>query len=184
MSVREVALSKKGTFATMEYERPCKVKKACTQKVVKKTVIRNCRIGAQYDALKSTKEAKGVQTTTEAHALNNGLNGMEWVQYPTLLKSSKTGKQYVRIETNRNTKFETVYTVDGVEVQKADIMDLLLASEKSKGEMPTVLNIGLDTINYIHQVYGYTEHVSVFPQGQFSQKVANKWVVDRYPRPP
>ena len=150
MSVREVALSKKGTFATMEYARPCKTKKACTMEITKKTVVRNCRIGAQYDALATTKAAKGVTTTAEAHALNTGLKGMSWVNYPTILKSDKTGAQYVRIELNNNTKFETEFYCDGVVVDKASIEEFLLASEKSKGEMPTIMNIKLDTINYIH----------------------------------
>ena len=151
MSVREMALAKKGTFATIGYTRECKCKKNTPFTIVKETVILCARIGAQYDALKSVKDAKGVKTTEEAHALNNGLNGMSWVNYPTILKSDKTGKQYVRIETNSNTKFKTVYKIDGQEVNKADIEQYLLASEKSKGgEMPVVLNIGLDTIEYIH----------------------------------
>jgi hypothetical protein len=53
MSIREIALSKKGTFATLEYSRPVKVKKGCPVEITKTTVARNVRIGAQYDALKS-----------------------------------------------------------------------------------------------------------------------------------
>ena len=150
MSVREVALAKKGTFATVEYSRPVKVKKGCPVEVVKTTVARNVRIGAQYDALKAVQTAKGVSTTAEAHELNTGLKGFEWVTYPTILKSTKTGANYVRVETNTNTKFESVYTVNGKEVAKADVEQYFLASEKSKGEMPVVMNIKLDTISYIH----------------------------------
>ena len=150
MSIREVALSKKGTFATVEYSRPVKVKKGCPVEVVKTTVARNVRIGAQYDALKAVQTAKGVSTTAEAHELNTGLKGFEWVTYPTILKSTKTGANYVRVETNTNTKFESVYTVNGKEVAKADVEQYFLASEKSKGEMPVVMNIKLDTISYIH----------------------------------
>lgn len=150
MSIREVALSKKGTFAKVNYIRPCKVRKGSPE-IIKTTTINNCRIGARYDALKSTMEAKGVTTVKEAQALNTGLNGMSWIQYPTILKSDKTGKQYVRIETNKNTKFNTTYTMNGKEVTKQEVEPYLLASEKSKGEMPTVLNIGLDTITEIKQ---------------------------------
>jgi hypothetical protein len=145
MSIREIALSKKGTFARVDYSRPCKVRKGSPE-IIKHTTINNCRIGAQYDALKSTKEAKGVTTTAEAHALNTGLNGMTWVNYPTILKSDKTGKNYVRIETNKNTRFNTTYEMNGKPVSKAEIEGYLLASEKKSGEMPTVMNIGLDTI--------------------------------------
>ena len=150
MSVREVALAKKGTFATLEYSRPVKVKKGCPVEITKTTVARNVRIGAQYDAMKSVQLAKGVSTTTEAHELNTGLKGFEWVTYPTILKSTKTGANYVRVETNSNTKFDTVYTVNGKEVAKADVEQYFLASEKSKGEMPVVMNIKMDSIRYIH----------------------------------
>ena len=150
MSIREVALGKKGTFATVEYSRLVKVKKGCPVEIKKTTVARNVRIGAQYDALKSVQIAKGVSNTNEAHALNTGLKGFEWENYPTILKSTKTGAQYVRVETNSNTKFESVYRVNGKEVNKADVEQYFLASEKSKGEMPVVMNIKLDTISYIH----------------------------------
>ena len=150
MSIREVALGKKGTFATLEYSRPVKVKKGCPVEITKTTVARNVRIGAQYDALKSVQIAKGVNNTNEAHALNTGLKGFEWENYPTILKSTKTGAQYVRVETNNNTKFESVYRVNGREVNKTDVEQYFLASEKSKGDMPVVMNIKLDTISYIH----------------------------------
>lgn len=149
MSIRETALSKKGTFATVEYSRPVKVKKGCPT-IIKTTKALNVRIGAQYDAMKAVQTAKGVTSTEEAHALNTGLKGFEWVNYPTILKSTKTGDNYVRIETNSNTHFETVYAMDGKEVSKADIEPFMLASEKSKGEMPVVMNIKMDSINYIH----------------------------------
>ena len=150
MSIREVALGKKGTFATVEYSRPVKVKKGCPVEINKTTVARNVRIGAQYDALKAVQEAKGVTTTAQAHELNTGLKGFEWENYPTILKSTKTGAQYVRVETNSNTKFESIYTVNGREVSRASVEQYFLASEKSKGEMPVVMNIKLDSISYIH----------------------------------
>lgn len=150
MSIREVALAKKGTFATLEYSRPVKTVKACPVEITKTTVARNVRIGAQYDAMKSVQIAKGVTNTAEAHKLNTGLKGFEWVNYPTILQNAK-GDKYVRIETNNNTKFESVYRVNGREVNKADIEGYLLASEKSRGgELPPVLNIKLDNISYIH----------------------------------
>jgi hypothetical protein len=150
MSIREVALSKKGTFATLEYSRPVKTVKACPVEITKTTVARNVRIGAQYDAMKSVQLAKGVTNTADAHKLNTGLKGFEWVNYPTLLQNAK-GDKYVRIETNSNTRFESVYRVNGMEVNKADIEGYLLASEKSHGgELPPVLNIKLDNISYIH----------------------------------
>lgn len=145
MSIREQVLSKKGTFAHIETSRPCKVRKGCPE-IIKHTVIANARIGASYDALKSVQTSKGVSTTEEARALNTGLRGFTWVNYPHILKSDKTGKLYARIETNNNTKFHTTYTIDGKEVSRETIEPMLLASEKSRGNKPVVMNIGLDTI--------------------------------------
>jgi uncharacterized alpha/beta hydrolase family protein len=69
--------------------------------------------------------------------------------YPYIKTSVKTGKQYAVLTLNKNSKFDTVYTLNGKEVPKAEVEQYLLASEKSKGEMPSVLNIGLDTITEI-----------------------------------
>lgn len=149
MNIIEKALSKKGTFATVQYSRPVKVKKNSPM-ITKVTRARNVRIGAQYDALKAVQLAKGVNSTQEAHELNTGLKGFEWDVYPTLLHSIKTNKQYIRVETNSNTLFETTYIMNGKVVNKADIEQYMLASEKSKGAMPVVFNIGVENITDIH----------------------------------
>lgn len=149
MNIIEKALSKKGTFATVQYSRPVKVKKNSPM-ITKVTRARNVRIGAQYDALKAVQLAKGVNSTQEAHELNTGLKGFEWDVYPTLLHSVKTNKQYIRVETNSNTLFETTYIMNGKVVNKADIEQYMLASEKSKGVMPVVFNIGVENITDIH----------------------------------
>ena len=149
MDIIEKALSKKGTFATVQYSRPVKVKKNSPM-ITKVTRARNVRIGAQYDALKAVQVAKGVNSTQEAHELNTGLKGFEWDVYPTLLHSIKTNKQYIRVETNSNTAFDTTYIMNGKVVNKADIEQYMLASEKSKGEMPVVFNIGVENITDIH----------------------------------
>lgn len=146
--IKRVALNKKGQFANIQYARPCKVLKDAPA-IVKTTKAYNVRIGAEYDALQSTKDAKGTTTKEENHALNQGLRGFEWVQYPYILKATKSGKEYIRIETAKNSKFETVYTMNGKEVAKADILQYLQSSEKKSGEMPTVMNIGLENIQYI-----------------------------------
>lgn len=146
MSIREYALGKRGTFARVSWSRPCKVKKN-TPAIIKTVTANNVRIGAQYDALASTKKAKGVNTTEEAHRLNTGLKGMSWVVYPTILKSDRTGKEFLRMETAKNSKFTTEYSIDGRKVNREDIEGYLLASEKKSGcDMPTVMNVGLDNI--------------------------------------
>jgi hypothetical protein len=148
-TIIEKALAKKGTFATVQYSRPVKVKKGSPM-ITKVTKARNIRIGAQYDALKAVQVAKGVANTQEAHEVNTGLRGFEWDIYPTVLHSIKTKEQYIRIETNSNSKFDTTYIMDGKVVNKADIEQYMMASEKSRGEMPVVMNIGVKNITDIH----------------------------------
>lgn len=147
--IETVALSKKGQFTSLEYTKACKVKKG-SPTIIKTTRVLNARIGCSYDALKSTQKAKGVDCRAEAEKLNTGLRGMEWIQYPIILKSIKTDKHYIRLETAKNTKFNTTYKVNEVEVDKSEIEQYLQASEKRSGEMPSVMNIGVDDINYIH----------------------------------
>ena len=147
MSVREVALAKKGTFATVEYAKEVKTLKGCPVTITKKTIARNVRIGCEYDSLKVVKDARGVTTTKESRAKSSGLNGFEWVNFPTILQNKK-GDKFVRITTNSNTKFDTTYYANGIKVNKEDIEKYL---PKSSGNgLPVVMNINMDNINYIH----------------------------------
>lgn len=148
-NIEKIALNKKGQFASLEYTKACKVEKGSPE-IIKTTKVLNVKIGCSYDALKSTQEAKGVETRAEAEKLNTGLRGFQWINYPTILKSIKTDKHYIRLETAKNTKFNTVYRVNGVEVDKAEIEQYLQSSEKRSGNIPVVMNIGVDDINYIH----------------------------------
>ena len=144
----EKALAKKGQFATVQYERLCKTLKGAPE-IKKYTYAKNVRIGAEYDALKTTLENKGVSNKEEAHKVNNGLNGMEYVIYPVILKG-KNDREFLRIETAKNTEFETAYVMNNRVVSKSEIEQYLQASEKRhSGELPTVMNIGLDTITDI-----------------------------------
>jgi len=147
-SIIEKALAKKGQFASIDYTRPCKVLKNAPE-IVKETKVSGVRIGAEYDALKTTLENKGVANKNEAHKVNNGLNGMEYEIYPVILKG-KNDKKYLRIETSNKTRFNTTYKMGGQVVNKADIEQYLQASEKRKsGDLPSVMNIGIDTITEI-----------------------------------
>ena len=74
---------------------------------------------------------------------------MEWLKYPILLKGTKNGKEYLRLETAKNSKFETEYYLNGALIKKAEILEYLQASEKKSGEAPTILNIGLESITDI-----------------------------------
>jgi hypothetical protein len=145
----EKAKEIKGQFASVEYTKTCKVKKG-SPVVTKTTKASSVRVGCEYDGLKSTLENKGVDTKEEAHLLNNGLRGMHYVSYPVVLASDKTNKEYIRFSTCKGTKFTSQYFLEGKPVEKKDIECYLLASEKSKGEMPSVINIGVENITNLN----------------------------------
>ena len=142
-NIIEIALNKRGQFASAEWSRPCKTLKSCNHEIVKRTIASNIRIGANYENLQTTKDGRADGTLPSE---NQGLRGLEWVSFPVLLRSPKTDKQYIRFELAKNSKFITQYFIDGQETTKAEIENYLQASEKSSGEMPTVMNIGIDTI--------------------------------------
>ena len=139
----EIALKKKGQFASAEWERPCKTLKSCNHEIVKKTIANNIRIGANYENLQTTKDGRADGSLPSE---NQGLRGLEWVSFPVVLRNPKTDRHFIRLETAKNSKFITQYFIDGHETTKAEIENYLQASEKSSGEMPTVMNIGVDTI--------------------------------------
>lgn len=144
---KEKILSKKGQFACVGWARPCKTLKSCDKVITKLTMANNVRIGAGYDNMAVVKSAR---ENGELPKENQGLNGLEWVEYPYILRNPKTEKQFVRIETAKNTTFKSQYFINGVETTKAEIEPYLQASEKKpSGEMPTVMNINIENIDYI-----------------------------------
>ena len=138
----EIALNKKGQFASAEWSRPCKTLKSCNHEIVKRTIANNVRIGANYENLQTTKEGRENGTLPSE---NQGLRGLEWVTFPVLLRSPKTDKRYIRFELAKNSKFTVQYFIDGQETTKAEIENYLQASEKRSND-GTVMNIGVDTI--------------------------------------
>lgn len=139
----EIALAKKGQFASAEWIRPCKTLKTCNHEITKKTFAKNVRIGANYENLKATIQGRQDGTLPTE---NQGLKGLEWVQFPILLRNPKTDRQFIRFEMSPNTKFETQYFIDGHEIEKSEIEIFLQASEKSSNNNSIVMNIGIDTI--------------------------------------
>ena len=138
-----VSSIKAGTIHSLKWTRPAKVKKSCTDEITKTVVATNIMLNAQYENLKRTKECRLDGTLPEQ---NTGLVGFEWVHYPLVLKSIKTGKLYLRIETMKNSKFQTEWRRNQAIVTKALIEENFLSSEKSTREMPIVMNVAIDDI--------------------------------------
>ena len=148
--IRERIMSKKAQFACVVYQRECKVKKGAP-KITKLSRARNVRIGTPYDSIEAVQKAKGVTNAEDAAKENMGLhNGLVMDTYPYTVFNPMTRRYFLRINTNKNTAFDTEYYVDGKLVQKSEIEDYLYSSEKNhKGDLPPVMNIAMDSIKYI-----------------------------------
>jgi hypothetical protein len=148
-SIEEFVKSiKAGTIHSLIWERPAKTKKSCEDNITKTVQASNLMLGASYDNLKRTKEGRKDGTLPVENA---GLNGFEWVHYPLILKSTKSGKLYLRVETMANSKFHTEWRRNKAIVAKTLIEQDLLSSEKRDNEtMPIVMNIALDSITAIN----------------------------------
>lgn len=139
---------KGGTIHSLSWTRPAKVKKSCQDEITKTVKATNIMLNASYDNLKRTKEGREEGILP---AENTGLNGFEWVHYPLVLRSIKTGKLYLRIETMKNSKFSTEWRRNQAIVAKALIEQDLLSSEKrSDSEMPIVMNVAIESITALN----------------------------------
>ena len=137
----------KGQIVTLKWHKDCKTKKSVLEHIEKNTTAKCIRIGCGYDNLSAVKEGRENGTLPEENA---GLApSLEWEVYPTIIRNKNTGKRYVRVELMPNSKFESEFFMDGASVNKADIEEKLLASEKSRGSMPTVMNIPLENITEV-----------------------------------
>lgn len=145
--LKKAILNKNAQFTALQWSRPCKTLKGCTDEIIKTVKARNIRIGAGYDNMKAVKEGRA---NGELPTENQGLKGKKWIEYPYILQSIYNDTEYVRIETAKNSVFETEYTKNGVRVTKSEIADLLYANEKAHREMPTVMDINLDNITNIN----------------------------------
>lgn len=139
--MREIIENKKGKFASVTWTKTCDTLKTCPYTITKVTTAKNIRIGAQYNNLKQVKDNREDGTLPQE---NQGLKGMEWTKYPVFLKGIKSGKEFLRIETAKNSQFNTQYYINGKQTDKSSILQYLKASEKKTGDMPPIINIGVN----------------------------------------
>lgn len=145
--LKAIAETPKGANIILAWERDAHVKKGVLS-LIRKATVAVGRIGVEYDHLKAVI---GKRESGELPKVNAGLNGMEWVDYPFILRSLKTGKLLLRLAkgTSKTTTPSVQWTKDGITVEKEQVMDALLANEKTPiaGDCLTVC---LDDLIRIH----------------------------------
>lgn len=138
------AKSKKGSFASIVWERPLKTRKAYNgNTIVKRTYGSGLRMGVNYDNMKAVQEYRkdGVLPSE-----NQGLISREWIEPNLTLRSLKTGKTLLRVSMASNSSFRTEYFLNGKPTTKETIEQMVLASEVKSHDMPTVFDVGTDNI--------------------------------------
>lgn len=143
--ITEILTNKKGSNLSAVWRRPVKTKKACTDIIEKETTI-ICRGGIEYD---NTVAVQDKRDAGELPAENAGLpEWQEWVNYPTILRHKGNGTLYARFFPAAGIPFKpkTRFFKNGVEVAKSDVEDVLLASEKSNGEIPLCYSVKIESV--------------------------------------
>lgn len=132
-----------GRFVSITSKRTLKTYKNITRDLKKESTYQ-VRLGVQYDNIKNVKQKReDGSLPTE----NQGLSGKEWVEYPTILRSTKTGELYLRCSTIPNQPVKTKYYDGDKEISKDDVKPLCLALEFPKNKpLVDVFDIKLSDI--------------------------------------
>ena len=142
--------SLKGQFVGLSWKRDLKTYKGSTA-LVTKSVRAVLQVGADYD---NRAVVEAARESGELPAENAGLKGKEWVQFPTILRSVKTGKLYVRTypvtdKAGKPRSCKSIYRINGVRVGKADAKEICLAGEFSNGSPLACYDIGIDNLTSV-----------------------------------
>ena len=136
----DTLLSRKGQIVTMTTERDCKVRKG--QDPVRKLSTFQCRVGVNYDNIKTVKEGRADGTKP---AENAGLPWGEWALFPYVI--AHKGEYYIRCTTLNNAhRVAPVYTQLGAVITRDAAQLACLASEFKDGDASEVFNIKVSSL--------------------------------------
>jgi hypothetical protein len=134
-----IAGTQKGSFSSVSWEAPAKVKAAFKGiNLVKRGTVTKPRIGVTYDNMKSTIEKR---LSGEAPAENAGLTWGQWLEFPYFI--GHKGNVYFRFSLCEDSRFSTEYVLNGVVVPKSQVEHMLL--KESSGQ-PSVITVNIENI--------------------------------------
>lgn len=119
-----------GRFVSITSKRSLKTYKNVTRDLKKQSTYQ-VRLGVEYDNIQKVKDKREDGTLP---AENQGLIGKEWVEYPVILRSIKTGELYLRCSTIPNQPSKTVFFDGDKEVSREEVQPFCLASEFPKNK--------------------------------------------------
>jgi len=122
---------RKGTNTKIAWHRKCKTKKDF-KGVISKRVEAIGRLGIDYNNQKKVIEKRNIGQLPESPEPIWGGIG-EFIEYPYLIRHTKTGQLYLRLYNNTGqTPNKVQYYQDGQPVDFFGVRDVLLASEKKE----------------------------------------------------
>lgn len=139
------------------WERPAKMRAKYKGMPMTKRTTMLLRLGVDYDKMQDVQEARADGSLP---ATNQGMKGKEWVTFPYLKRSLKTGKTLLSVKkasTCFKAKTDTVYLLDGQEVNKDDYAHAMLGYEFKKGEVPNTFDLTGENVTRIHNYNIETE---------------------------
>ena len=143
-TLTELVMSRrKGTFAQIHTRKTLKNYKGITD-IIEKQMVFSGRLGVTYDNIANVQDKRA---TGELPQQNYGLTWGEWEQFPYFIKNGN--KTYLRISPTKNTKFDTKYYKNGVEVSKSDIESLVTKSNFSSNNTESIDALTIDINNII-----------------------------------
>lgn len=143
-------LALRGQIVNLTTNRQVKYLKTVTVAPTFKVSTFQCRAGVNYDNIAAVKEDRA---SGELPAENAGLNGVEWVAFPHLLRGIKSGKYQFRCtRLNGGNRTAVAFIRDGKEISREEAMAGTLASESREGEQPEVFNVCVDNITHINGI--------------------------------
>lgn len=124
-----IATTPKGANVILEWTRnlPCLKTSGCQDTIVKSTRMVG-RIGVEYDNLAAVQEKR---ENGELPAENQGLNGMEWIEKPYLLRAIKSGRYLVRLYKGTSDKVhpEVHFFRNGTEVERGTLKGIVASKD-------------------------------------------------------
>lgn len=145
--IKSALTSAKGKIVTVTTEKPYQFKKSYTGQVITERSTYQVQVGVAYDNKAVVIQGRENGNLPEENA---GLSGMEWVEYPHIKRSLKTGKEYLAgypVKSGVKNKKE-YFLPDGtpVDIDSGVYAEHRLAPKKHYDGKVAVVSIGLDTI--------------------------------------
>lgn len=141
----ELSKIKKGTFVNMSWGKQLKTRKGI-EDIITKESSGNVRLGINYDNMYTVKDKREIGELPES---NQGLKGMQWIQFPYLLQGKNS--VHLRVYPTNNNPINAKYYKNGIEITRDEAKEYCLKSEfpNSIGGMPDCLNIKIENIKTI-----------------------------------